>query len=187
MALSETRIHALGDELFAALRSRSVIEPLTNREADITIEDAYNISLRFLERRKAEGERIVGKKIGVTVAGNPIITADEGGTTMWRFSGRADELDASVGEDGVFADVDSGKRQGELTATLLVDIATGTTIAEGDTLTTVLLYYDVIDGGAAVTIPLLKVLSVERGGEVRGRIEFHITGKTRGAGYTYAL
>ncbi|PTU30258.1 fumarylacetoacetate hydrolase family protein [Stenotrophobium rhamnosiphilum] len=66
MALSETRIHALGDELFAALRARSVIEPLTNREADITIEDAYNISLRFLERRKAEGERIVGKKIGVT-------------------------------------------------------------------------------------------------------------------------
>ncbi len=66
MSLSETRIHALGDELFAALRTRSVIEPLTNREADITIEDAYNISLRFLERRKAEGERIVGKKIGVT-------------------------------------------------------------------------------------------------------------------------
>lgn len=66
MALSETRIHALGDELFAALRARSVIEPLTNRAPDITIEDAYNISLRFLERRKAEGERIIGKKIGVT-------------------------------------------------------------------------------------------------------------------------
>lgn len=66
MALSEARIHALGDELFAALRARAVIEPLTNREADITIEDAYNISLRFLEQRKANGERIVGKKIGVT-------------------------------------------------------------------------------------------------------------------------
>lgn len=66
MALSQDRIHALGDELFAALRARAVIEPLTNREADITIEDAYNISLRFLERRKAGGERIVGKKIGVT-------------------------------------------------------------------------------------------------------------------------
>ena len=66
MSLSEARIHALGDELFAALRARAVIEPLTNREADITIEDAYNISLRFLERRKAGGERVVGKKIGVT-------------------------------------------------------------------------------------------------------------------------
>lgn len=66
MALSESRIQALGDELFAALRARAVIEPLTNRESDITIEDAYNISLRFLERRKAIGERIVGKKIGVT-------------------------------------------------------------------------------------------------------------------------
>jgi 2-oxopent-4-enoate/cis-2-oxohex-4-enoate hydratase len=66
MSLSEARIHSLGDELFAALRARAVIEPLTNREADITIEDAYNISLRFLERRKANGERVVGKKIGVT-------------------------------------------------------------------------------------------------------------------------
>jgi 2-oxopent-4-enoate/cis-2-oxohex-4-enoate hydratase len=66
MALSETRIHALGDELFAALRARAVLEPLTNREPGITIEDAYAISLRFLERRKAEGERVIGKKIGVT-------------------------------------------------------------------------------------------------------------------------
>lgn len=66
MALAESRIHTLGDELFAALRARSVLEPLTNRESGITIDDAYNISLRFLERRKAEGERVVGKKIGVT-------------------------------------------------------------------------------------------------------------------------
>jgi 2-oxopent-4-enoate/cis-2-oxohex-4-enoate hydratase len=66
MALSETRIHTLGDELFAALRARAVLEPLTNREPSITIDDAYNISLRFLERRKAEGERVIGKKIGVT-------------------------------------------------------------------------------------------------------------------------
>jgi len=66
MALDPRRITELGDELFAALRARAVLEPLTNREAGITIDDAYRISLRFLERRKAEGERIVGKKIGVT-------------------------------------------------------------------------------------------------------------------------
>ena len=48
MALPETRIHTLGDELFAALRARAVLEPLTNREPGITIEDAYAISLRFL-------------------------------------------------------------------------------------------------------------------------------------------
>ena len=66
MTLAATRIQALGDELFAALRGRSVLDPMTTREPSIDIDDAYKISLRFLERRKAEGERIIGKKIGVT-------------------------------------------------------------------------------------------------------------------------
>lgn len=66
MALSDDRIAALGDELFTALRTRAVLAPLTEREPGIDIEDAYKISLRFLERRTAEGEKVVGKKIGVT-------------------------------------------------------------------------------------------------------------------------
>ncbi|TXH05932.1 MAG: 2-oxopent-4-enoate hydratase [Nevskiaceae bacterium] len=66
MNLNAEKIRFLGDELFAALRSRSTLAPLTSREAGITLDDAYNISLRFLERRTAEGERVIGKKIGVT-------------------------------------------------------------------------------------------------------------------------
>jgi 2-oxopent-4-enoate/cis-2-oxohex-4-enoate hydratase len=66
MSLRPDRITALGDELFAALRSRRTLEPLTEREPAIDIDDAYRISLRFLERRSADGERVVGKKIGVT-------------------------------------------------------------------------------------------------------------------------
>lgn len=66
MALPDSRIQTLGDELFAALRARSVLAPLTEREPGIDIDDAYRISLRFLERRTAEGERVIGKKIGVT-------------------------------------------------------------------------------------------------------------------------
>lgn len=66
MNLAPSRIHALGDELFAALRSRSTLDPLTQREPTITIDDAYHISLRFLERRTTDGERVIGKKIGVT-------------------------------------------------------------------------------------------------------------------------
>ncbi len=66
MALDTFRITALGDELFAALRARAVLSPLTEREPGISVDEAYRISLRFLERRTAEGERIVGKKIGVT-------------------------------------------------------------------------------------------------------------------------
>jgi 2-oxopent-4-enoate/cis-2-oxohex-4-enoate hydratase len=54
---------AIGDELFAAMRERRTVPPLTTRFPDLTIDDAYAISLRFLERR---GERVIGKKIGVT-------------------------------------------------------------------------------------------------------------------------
>lgn len=66
MALSGERITELGDELFAALRARQVVEPLTAREPAIDVDDAYRISLRLLERRTADGERLIGKKIGVT-------------------------------------------------------------------------------------------------------------------------
>ena len=59
-------IEALGDALFDALRERRTLAPLTSRHADITVDDAYRISLRFLARRQAAGERVIGKKIGVT-------------------------------------------------------------------------------------------------------------------------
>jgi len=53
-------------ELYAALRAQRTVAPLTTRERDITIDDAYAISLGLLERRLQDGEKIVGKKIGVT-------------------------------------------------------------------------------------------------------------------------
>ena len=55
-----------GSELFAALRERRTVAPLIARAPALTIDDAYAISLDFLSRRRAEGERVVGKKIGVT-------------------------------------------------------------------------------------------------------------------------
>ncbi len=64
--LSDVRIEAFGDELYAALRSRRVLEPLSERAPGIDIDDAYRISLRLLQRREADGERVIGKKIGVT-------------------------------------------------------------------------------------------------------------------------
>jgi 2-oxopent-4-enoate/cis-2-oxohex-4-enoate hydratase len=59
-------ITRLGDELHGALRGQRTVPPLTEREPSITIEDAYHISRRLLDRRLAEGERLIGKKIGVT-------------------------------------------------------------------------------------------------------------------------
>lgn len=59
-------ISQYGDELYEALTNQKMIEPLTEREPEITIEDAYKISTHLLERRIAAGEKVIGKKIGVT-------------------------------------------------------------------------------------------------------------------------
>ena len=66
MVTATIDIEALGDELFDALRERRTLAPFTSRHPGISVDDAYRISLRFLARRKAAGERVIGKKIGVT-------------------------------------------------------------------------------------------------------------------------
>lgn len=67
MTLSSEQIEAHADALYQALRARTTLPPLTEVEAAIDIDDAYQISKLFLERRIAQdGERVVGKKIGVT-------------------------------------------------------------------------------------------------------------------------
>ncbi|OJS98043.1 2-oxopent-4-enoate hydratase [Marinobacter nauticus] len=64
--MDDNKIRQYGDELYDALVQRKTLAPLTEREPEITIDDAYRIQLRFIERRVDSGERIVGKKIGVT-------------------------------------------------------------------------------------------------------------------------
>lgn len=61
-----TRAEHFGSELYAALRGGNTIAPLAVRDAALTIDDAYAISLDFLARRRKDGERVIGKKIGVT-------------------------------------------------------------------------------------------------------------------------
>lgn len=61
------KYQSAGKELFDALKSGKAIVPITDQHTDTTIDDAYQISKAFLDiRLKANGERIVGKKIGVT-------------------------------------------------------------------------------------------------------------------------
>lgn len=63
--MTQALIDQLGDELYCALRDRRTVAPLCERH-DLTVEDAYRISLRFLNRRQQDGELVIGKKIGVT-------------------------------------------------------------------------------------------------------------------------
>ena len=53
-------------DLYDALRDRRTLRPLVERDPSLTIDDAYAISLGVLAKRRADGERVVGKKIGVT-------------------------------------------------------------------------------------------------------------------------
>ena len=58
---------SLGHKLFDALRSGQAIGPLTDQYPDMSIDDAYQVSLAFLKARQTEnGEKVIGKKIGVT-------------------------------------------------------------------------------------------------------------------------
>ena len=64
--MDKQQIIDLGDELYEALTNMTTLAPLTERFPDITIDDAYYISLHMLECRVQAGEKVIGKKIGVT-------------------------------------------------------------------------------------------------------------------------
>lgn len=53
-------------QLYGALREKRAIAPLTDTYPDMSIEDAYHISTALLEMRVADGEKVIGKKIGIT-------------------------------------------------------------------------------------------------------------------------
>jgi len=55
-----------GAALFEAWQRRIPISPIVERVPGLTIEDAYAIQLDFIDRRVKAGEKIIGKKIGVT-------------------------------------------------------------------------------------------------------------------------
>ena len=64
--MEKLKIQQYGDELYQAFLDRQTVAPLTDREPGISVEDAYQIQLRMIQRRLDAGERVVGKKIGVT-------------------------------------------------------------------------------------------------------------------------
>ena len=66
--MERAEIERLGDALYLAMCDRSVLAPLTDSHPNLTIEQAYEISLRFLANRLNAGEKTIGKKIGVTSA-----------------------------------------------------------------------------------------------------------------------
>jgi len=64
--MNNAELAQLGDELYGAWKTRQMRAPLTARIPTLTIDDAYAIQQRMVARRLEQGERVVGKKIGVT-------------------------------------------------------------------------------------------------------------------------
>ncbi len=66
MALTDKQISEAADLLLGSLREVRPIKPLTEIYPKISVKDAYRIQLLNVERRLADGRKVVGKKIGLT-------------------------------------------------------------------------------------------------------------------------
>jgi 2-keto-4-pentenoate hydratase len=63
--IDEEKIVEFAQELVAAEDERKPIDPITER-AELSIEDAYKIQLEIIKMKTGRGEKVIGKKIGLT-------------------------------------------------------------------------------------------------------------------------
>ena len=64
--LPDASVAELGAKLYAARRSRVPIEPLTDAHPAMSVRDAYRVQQNLLARLLADGDRVVGYKLGLT-------------------------------------------------------------------------------------------------------------------------
>ena len=64
--LEHERVVAIADELAAAEANRTMIERLTQRYPEMTVEDSYAVQNEWRRRAQESGRRLVGRKIGLT-------------------------------------------------------------------------------------------------------------------------
>ena len=65
--MEQIKIEKYANELYDALKNSASIEPISSREPDCSVEDAYAIQHHLITKRvKEDGVKIIGKKIGVT-------------------------------------------------------------------------------------------------------------------------
>ncbi len=57
---------AVATELLAALDGNTIIEPITGRDPGFDADAAYLVSAEILRRRRARGEKPIGRKVGFT-------------------------------------------------------------------------------------------------------------------------
>lgn len=66
LTLSEQQINDAAEQLYQAEKRRSPVEPTTLTYPDMSVDDGYAIQKRWIDKKIAEGRRVVGYKIGYT-------------------------------------------------------------------------------------------------------------------------
>jgi len=64
--LTDAAVAAFGEALYTARRSGIAIEPLTDAHPDLSVTDAYRVQSDLVSRLLADGDRVVGYKLGLT-------------------------------------------------------------------------------------------------------------------------
>ena len=64
--LSQQTIESISRDLYSAERDRRTLRPIAETYPEIDIDTAYKIQLGLVQLKDADGEKIVGKKIGLT-------------------------------------------------------------------------------------------------------------------------
>ncbi|MGO0060162.1 2-keto-4-pentenoate hydratase [Brevibacillus fluminis] len=59
-------VEQMASELLEAEQTRVAVPPITQRYADLTVQDAYEIQLAIMQHKLASGRRVIGKKVGLT-------------------------------------------------------------------------------------------------------------------------
>ena len=66
MSFTDEVVRTIAAELVHCEDNATVVSPLTERYPDITVQTAYEIQMAAIRIREQRGEKIVGKKIGLT-------------------------------------------------------------------------------------------------------------------------
>lgn len=66
MPLNKETINKLVEEIVEAENKRSLAPSISFRYPDFTIDDAYRVQMRLMERKVEAGEKVIGKKAGLT-------------------------------------------------------------------------------------------------------------------------
>jgi 2-keto-4-pentenoate hydratase len=64
--LTQEQIRQEARELYRAEKDKRVLRPFTEKYSEIATEESYRIQLALIEMKKADGAKVVGKKIGLT-------------------------------------------------------------------------------------------------------------------------